>query len=139
MRKSTLFISCLVLSLFLCCCSKDDDPSPSSSKAEYYVKYEGTVSRNGNYGAGSGAYLDKANYIVSTETGTQTFESKGSFSQIFGPVKKGFTANFTIDPIKTVTTYCNAKIYVSRNNEPFALKANKMEEKTVSVSYTIDY
>lgn len=136
MRKYTLFISCLVLSLFLCCCSKDDDPSPSLSKAEYYIKYEGTVSRGGG---GSSTYLDKANYIVSTETGTQTFESKGSFSQTFGPVKKGFTANFTIDPIKTVTTYCNAKIYVSRNNEPFALKANKIEEKTVSVSYTIDY
>ena len=87
MRKYTLFISCLVLSLFLCCCDKDDDPS-SSSKAEYYVKYEGTVSAIVN---------GKATYTVNTETGKQTFESGKSFSQTFGPVKKGFTASISID------------------------------------------
>ncbi|MDE5573592.1 MAG: hypothetical protein K2I94_07585 [Muribaculaceae bacterium] len=138
MKKYTLFISCLVLSLFLCGCDKDDDPT-SSSKAEYYIKYEGKVTTNGTYGGTNGVYYGKVNYIVNTESGTENFESTSTFSQTFGPVKKGFTANITIDAVRSVTTYCNAKIYVSRNNEPFALKANKMEEKTVTVSYTIDY
>ena len=123
-----LILLLFTLSLVLCGCSNDDDLS-----ADYYVKYEATVTSQ---------YGGSIKYTVNTETGSETFESGKSFSQIFGPVKKGFQASITADSkALNYVSNSNVKIYVCRGSEPFALKANNSSSigKIVSASYTIDY
>lgn len=125
--KCLLFIS---LTLVLWSCGDDNEPNNPSSNAEYYVKYEATVSSN---------KIGDIKYTVITETGPKTFTSGKSFSQTFGPFKKGFNASIFADASSLYSVSCNVRIYVCRGNEPFALKANNSGGKQVSASYVIDY
>lgn len=134
-----------VLFLILFCGCKDDEPdNPSvqpdnpSVQAEYYVKYEGTVTNAVGY-----AKTTTVDYTVNTENGTKVFRTgRSSFSQTFGPVKKEFVASVMLEAKDGVVKGCNVNIYVSRGTEPFALKASKSGGQGVNVlqaSYTIDY
>ncbi len=118
--KCLLFIS---LTLVLWGCG-DDEPSNSSSNAEYYVKYEATASSG-------------YKYTIFTENGPESFVGS-SFSRTCGPFKKGFKATI-IAALGGNSASCNVRIYVSRKNEPFVLKANNSGGEMISVSYTIDY
>lgn len=77
---------------------------------------------------------------VNTDSGIKDFTTTGnSFSETFGPFKKGFNASISVkytDGGGGGNT--NLKIYVSRSNEPFVLKAIN-EQYSTSISYTIDY
>lgn len=125
-----LLLFSLSFIVFGCGGDNDDEPNTPGSVAEYYVKYEASIVsyRNGT-----------VKYTVNTETGEKIFSSGKSFSQTFGPVEKGFHASIKVDAKNVVGASSNIRIYVCRGNEPFALKANKSGESTVSASYTIDF
>ena len=122
-----------VIGIILMGCSKSSDYEPSNSTADvdYYVKYEAVVK--------SVYSTNNISYTVAVDNQIQTFKSGKSFTEIFGPFKKGFVASITADASNLSIADCDVRIYVSRGNEPFALKANKSGGKRVSVSYTIDY
>lgn len=104
---------------------------PNYNNADYYIKYEATV--NSIYTG------NNIKYIVNTDKGFQTFTNGKSFSQTFGPVKKGFHAKITADASSWYQADCDVKIYVCRGSEPFSLKAHNSGGKKVYVTYLIDY
>ena len=94
----------------------------------YYVKYDIT----GNGRAGS-----FYNWTVTTPDGKYSNEDsqvRSSWIETYGPVDKGFACNVQIGG------YYNGaptiKIYVSKNEEPFALKVS---ETGSSASYIVDF
>lgn len=131
--KNVFVIICLLfisLTLVLWGCG-DDEPSNPSSDAEYYVRYEATVSSKYKNG-----YVK---YTVITETGPETFTSGKSFSRTCGPFKKGFHATISANANDLYPADCNLRIYVSHKDEPFVIKANKYGGEMITLSYIIDY
>lgn len=125
MKNYLKFIILATFTFILFSCS-DDEPSSA-----YYVKYEASV---------KSVYIgDNIKYTVKTENGFKTYTSGKSYSQTFGPVKKGFNAKITADARDWNIADCEVKIYVCRGEEPFALKSSNSGGKLVSTSYTIDY
>jgi len=96
----------------------------SNKQDEYYVKYSITTTRQYHYFRGV-TYADINGMITTKE--------KESPSRVWnitiGPVKKGFRASIQYNEGGT------CQIEVSKNNGPFALKA----EGKNSASYTIDF
>lgn len=133
MYKYLRYILFLSLSMAFCGCGDDveDEPQLPASSSVYYVRYEAVV---------KSIYMgDNIKYSVTTADGLKVFVSGKSFSQTFGPVEKGFNTAITADASSWSQAVCNVKIYVSRDNEPFALKANASGEKKASTHYVIDY
>jgi hypothetical protein len=106
---------------------------------EYYVKYE--VNSSSIYLGG------KLNVAIRMETNNITnilVDTRTPWEAIVGPVKKGFNA--TLDVIKEGEPDSHLKLYakisVSKNSSPFALKVNDGSDtprNSVQISYTIDY
>ena len=106
---------------------------------EYYVKYE--VNSSSIYLGG------KLNVAIRTETNNNMnilVDTRTPWEAIVGPVKKGFNATLDVikegEPDSHLTLY--AKISVSKNSSPFALKVNDGSDtprNSVQISYTIDY
>lgn len=96
-------------------------------KDNYYVKY--IITGNGTYGRFS-------NWTATTPQGVYTnngYQTR-SWSQQYGPVTKGFKCNVAVgDYISGAPTI---EIHVSKNDEPFALKASNTGS---SASYTINF
>ncbi|WP_296683768.1 hypothetical protein [Flavobacterium sp.] len=116
---------CLMFFL-LSSCSKDESNTTNiTSTDEYYVKYQIN---------GIGMYNYFSNFSVQTDQRNQSFSGYqyNSWTQTYGPVKKGFVA------LVSVQGNVTAEIYVSKNNGSFALKASKSSAST-SVTYTIDF
>ena len=136
MKRSLFFYSFVILfGLMAVSCSTDDDENDSSPR--YYVKYEVTFrSQHIN-----------ANRIIkfATEDGIQTMSlnqqtSGDSWEGTYGPVSKNFTASIdcTTDDYQ-YRSNIHARIYVSRDKEPFVIKADGQDSRTVSLSYKIDF
>ena len=121
--KKILKIILLLLSgsLFMISCEERNTPNNSD---EYYVKYSITTTRQYHYFRGV-TYADINERI--------TTKAKDSPSRVWtitiGPVKKGFRASIQYNEGGT------CQIEVSKNNGPFALKA----EGKNSANYTIDF
>lgn len=133
MRKSLIFVLFCSLCFIFWSCGNDNEDEPNNNTSnEYYVKYEASITSK---------YKGTINYTVNTENGKTKFSSGNSFSQTFGPVRKGFHASITSDASDLYSVSMNAvKIYVCRGSEPFSLKAtNSSSEDIVSTSYTIDF
>lgn len=144
MKKLILFLMLLVGALATVSCSKDSEPdvpsvpnlnkpSGGNSKDSYYVRYEIHV--------GSGIHADGS---VSTEHGSMTFHIArgGVLNETFGPVKYGFNAHIgmRLTHDRAGTTDYTMKIYVSKNQEPFSLKASKTgKSSNDNLSYKINF
>ena len=112
-----------------------------TDNTNYSVKYEAKITSI-YYGA-------EANYTVSTENGTKTITTDSkSFSETFGPVKKGFTASISgQSEYPQTNSSMVVSIYVCKGEEPFSLKAqDESKENSISdsgisasASYTIDF
>lgn len=128
---------CFILLCLLTGCEKDNYTTYSEPTIEndYYVRYEADITTGGL----ASGYRD-IYYTVNTENETKKFVSTDrTFNQTFGPVKKGFLTEISVDASKVGNSSCNVRIYVSRANEPFALKASNDAKVKVNVSYKIDY
>lgn len=130
--KYILFIS---MSMVFCGCGdeSEDEPQLPPPNSIYYVRYEATVTSPYPY------IGNNITYSVTTPNGLRVFESGKSFSQTFGPMEKGFNTSITADASTWSSAGCNVRIYVSRDNEPFALKASNSGDRKVSVRYVINY
>lgn len=136
MYKFVKFLCCIFVCL-LTSCEKDNDATYSEPTIEYdyYVRYEADITTGGL----ASGYRD-IYYTVNTENGAKKFVSTNrTFNQTFGPVKKGFLTDISVDASNVNNSSCNVRIYVSRANEPFALKASNDAKTKVSTSYKIDY
>ena len=110
-------------------CKKEGNQTASNDN--YYVKYA-------IYG--NGTYIYFSNFSVNSGQGILSFDGYQyqSWTQVYGPVKKGFNASVSVK-----SPYVFVGIYVSKNNEAFALKASKTGDNSstsnISQSYTIDF
>ena len=129
MKKILTALLMLLLTFTLTGCEEVNQPSNGGStqqisKDEYYVKYSITTTRQLHYFRGV-TYAD-INEMITTK-------AKDSPSRVWtitiGPVKQGFRASIQYNEGGT------CQIEVSKNNGPFALKA----EGKNSASYTIDF
>lgn len=110
-----------------CDCEEDAD--------EYYVKYEVYSSTMYSHLTILTTVNNEKNSDVSF-----TFDAGTQWETIIGPVQKGFDATLGVS-VET-ETLIHLKIYVSKNDSPFAVKANDSNDTyrtSVQLSYTIDY
>jgi len=127
--KNTLFkflkITTAFLAVFIAfsSCNKDKDETSineTNTNDNYYVKY---VIKGKLF----------SDWTVTTPEGEYTkndYNTK-SWSQTYGPVKKGFKCEVKVGSGAPII-----EIHVSKNQEPFALKVTKTGG---SASYTIDF
>ena len=132
---SSFFLSAIIFICFTSC---------FTDSTNYYIKYEAKITDGGYTGA-------NVNYIVSTEKGPTTIATHSmTWTETFGPVKKGFEASIYGEAECAGKMTLN--IYVCRGEEPFVLKASQtgemsyygwyegeQEPMNASVSYTIDF
>lgn len=132
MRKSLKCLLLLSLSFILWGCGNDDDEPNDPSSGEYYVKYEASI---------TSSKIGTIYYTVNTDNGQTKISGGKSFSQTYGPVKKGFHASIKSNANNLYEVSMNeVKIYVCRGSEPFSLKASSSSRnKHASTSYTIDF
>lgn len=115
---------------------KDNNTTPEKEENIYYVKYE--------------VYMRDASSVPVTrdikftsEKGEQTITTyNDSWTGIYGPFKKGAKLSLTAKGnLVANTAESYIIISVSRNNEPFSVKAEKREKggDLLSVNYTINY
>ena len=95
--------------------------------ASYYVMY--VINGNGSYGRFS-------NWTASTPQGTYTnngYQTR-SWSATYGPIKRGFKCEVQIGSY--IDEPPTIEIHVSKNNEPFAIKAISTGK---TASYTVTF
>lgn len=117
-----VIISLLTIFTFSSCDKDDMDNIETEISDNYYVKY--VISSN---------YPSIfSNWSVTTPEGKYTRNSYQTrrWEQTYGPVKKGFKCEVQVSNGEPTI-----EIYVSKNQEPFALKTTK---KGKSASYTIN-
>ena len=104
---------------------------------EYYIKYAVGVQAN--------SYKVPIDIVIRNEHDKTTpYSDTDSWNITLGPVKKGFTASIWVEFGHTFLGDATliAKIYVSKNDSPFALKEEAESADTnepVQIDYTIDY
>ena len=118
--STLIIISVLTIFAFSACSKEEVDNNEPAINDNYYVKY-----------IISGRY-PFSNWSVTTPDGIYSKNGYQTFGwqQTYGPVKKGFKCDAKVqNGIPTV------EIYVSKNQEPFALKKSNI----ASASYIIDF
>ena len=132
MKRLSFIICTTIILLGLTACYKEPDKEPDN----YYVKYEAQIASIHTGGT--------AKYVVSTENGSTSITSRSkTWTETFGPVKKGFTASISGETSGYGGTL-TLNIYVCRGEEPFVIKAQQVfnsADFSVSgaISYTIDF
>lgn len=98
----------------------------------YYIKYEVEISGNT-----LGGYTFAT---MNTDHGLQEFEISRSFSEIFGPVRRNFTAHIEMYCTKSSQAIYTVRIYACKGEETFALKKTKdMRGPTSNNPFVLDY
>ena len=113
-----MIISVLTILTFSSCSKEEMD---TVTKDSYYVKYLINGIRSADF-----------SWNINTPNG-QIYEYAyriSSWEETYGALNKGFKCSIT------TSSEANLKIYVSKNQEPFALKASG---KTSTLSYVIDF
>ena len=112
-------------------CEKCEECDPD----EYYIKYAVAVQT---------IYMGVALDIVMTNEYNETtpISTTGSWNMTIGPVEKGFNASLSAATEREISsTILITKIYVSKNDGPFAEKASGESDTSepVQIDYTIDF
>ncbi|MBQ1973282.1 MAG: hypothetical protein II222_02900 [Paraprevotella sp.] len=135
-------IAALILgALFFISCSKDDNfeipPSGYVNQTRYYVKYE--VSFNTQH-------VNTVKSIsFATENGTESIKftdwtKTKNWEGTYGPVGKDFKASIRCDVENySYSSVIHARIYLSREKEPFVIKAEGEGEYSLSLQTNIDF
>ena len=129
--KRFIFVFIVAIGMINFGCQCDCEEAPD----EYYVKYE-VVSTTAN-----NAYTLHATLNNEKNNDVSFYFSAGSqWETIIGPIQKGFNASLEVSAPTTIVFHL--KIYVSKKDSPFAIKANDSSETfrtSGQLSYTIDY
>lgn len=133
MKKLLLFGLLLVFAS----CSKEDDVPVEEPVVRYYVKYEVTFTTQ---------HLNAPRNITFTnEEGSQTisitdYAKTITWDRVYGPVDKNFVASLDCNVGSyEYTSNIHAKISMSRDKEPFVIKAEGSNTKSISLRYKIDF
>lgn len=120
--STLMIISALTIFTFSSCNKEEMDNNKPVINDNYYVKYVIPCSYPRLF----------SNWSVTTPEGKYTKNNYQTryWEQTYGPVKKGFKCEVQVSGEPTI------EIYVSKNQEPFALKMTKTGS---SASYTIDF
>ena len=121
MKKLFLFF---VVAFLMGACNDFNSPQQGYNTDEYYVKY--SIKSKDSYEHFSDIYYNDEDGVKNAEKGHNV---KG-WTVTIGPVKKGFMASVRNEKGTGIN-----HIEVSKNNGPFAEKANGKN----SASYTINY
>lgn len=141
MKKNVFYSFIMLFYLLFSSACTDDTPiqdNPQEQPVEetrYYVKYE-VKSKFGN------RVFAKQNIVYTTDTGSQNY-SQESYSTTsfewegtYGPFKKGDAVKLEVsNSIMDIS----GRIYVSRDKEPFVIKAEGSGKKILSLQYSIDF
>ena len=137
MKKVILVLAVLFTAVSFTSCESDDEDFPVEKNDEYYVKY--IVKSQTIYSTSKIAEIKMENNSIEEFT-----FNNGNWEMTIGPVKKGFNASFDArhDTSQFLArTYIDVEIHVSKNNDPFALKANDNStdvRMSASASYTVN-
>ena len=138
MKKLALFL--MTICLFISCSqdpnilTEDQDSIP---KDEYYIQYavSGYAVYSISISTPNGQYRTGFSHIDSQKT--------SSWSEIYGPVERGFTATISATGKSSTKKPLKVTIHVSKNGAPFTLKGSAggpySTGTSVGTSYTIDF
>ena len=130
----------------LASCSPENDPEildpeysevQPAEKPRYYVKYEVTFSTQHTNTI--------KNLIFTTDKGTENksfteWTKTKSWEGTYGPVDKDFVATLTCSvPDYDYNSEIHARIYLSREKEPFVIKAEGSGKYSLSLQSKIDF
>lgn len=144
MKSKFLFLLMLPLFLLAGCSKEDDNPADDYGDKTvddaYYVRYEVSMPLEN---IPSYPHPKEVTYI--DEEGEQSFKTmESSWSATYGPFRKHTKLYLNViagDGVIKVNDWY-ARLYVSRNNHPFIIKAEDRAEdsaSSLSLSYTIDF
>ncbi len=131
-------VCALLLILFstslLCACSSDDDKTVERKEPDrYYVRYEAENGSQISYDKTTTREVTLKNVYDEEKLNL----SSGEWSATYGPFRYGVKVYLKI---KTVGKYnSNARICVSKNQEPFVIKAEQRESTNIELEYTINF
>jgi len=134
--KKTILLAVVITSL-LVSCSDTDGIEVDIVEDEYYVKY--IIKSQTIYSTSKIAEIKMENNSIEEFT-----FNNGNWEMTIGPVKKGFNASCDArhDTSQNLArTYIDVEIHASKNNDPFALKANDNStdvRMSASASYTVN-
>lgn len=139
MKRIIPILSTLLALLICSACTNADEPdtqkADTETKDNYYVRYEASI---------PSGYSGKV--TVNTEIGPQTFSTGRVYTETFGPVTEGFKSSINISCTAEgliKNSYITVSIYVSKNTEPFVLKASNSghssNTKSISTNYRINF
>lgn len=133
MKKNLLYALFFLFGFIVVSCSDDDNVEP----ARYYVQYDVTfTTQHVNANREIKVATEKGIQTISLENQAQTV----TWSRTYGPVNKNFLTSIECStPGYTYRSTIHAKISVSREKEPFVLKAENEGDHSVALSYKIDF
>jgi hypothetical protein len=134
--KKLLILLILALSVFSCAKEDNGDgtSSPRTANDEYYLRYELETSF-----IGRDRHMDVTVLNEKGETLEYNMRTGDDMEVVIGPVEIGFTALIEVN-VPQYTARMHPKIFVSKNNGPFAFKVkNDVNDTSVKLSYTIDF
>lgn len=126
----------MAIAILLGSCTSDpiqpqpEEPEPENDKVEntYYVRFDGQSKGT-----------QSIQTVWSMEAGKFKYSTQGSScSETFGPISQNDNIKFS-GVEKYTASVVTLKIYVSRNNEPFALVGSSSSYGSTSLTYTIDF
>lgn len=121
--NTLLIFSVLTIFTFSSCNKKEMENNDTATNGDYYVKYVISCSYPRIF----------SNWSVTTPDGKYTKNDYQTrhWEQTYGPVKKGFKCEVQVENGEPTI-----EIYVSKNQEPFALKTTKTG---MTATYIIDF
>lgn len=117
--------------------SSETNTESDTEKVRYYVKYEVEMKTRWQNTINSIMYV--------SDKGAQKLEVEGTtnWTATYGPLNYGAAVSLKIHRENTKDYeyggYNHARIYVSRNQEPFVVKAESSGANDLSLSYKIDF
>lgn len=122
---------------FIACGSDEPKVPEQTENTYYYIKYEIDMP--------SKWYNTVKDITYVSEKGEQSFSTtEKSWEGTYGPLKKGSKVYLKIksnspNEYSYVQSYNCARIYVSREKEPFVVKADDEGRKDLMLTYIIDF
>ena len=133
------YILAIIASLFVMvsCSSGNETPEMPEDTARYYVKYEVDF------------YTQHTNTVKNIDFTTEKGKESISFTEwtkskswegTYGPVDKKFVASISCTvPDYQYNSEIHARIYLSREKEPFVIKAEGSGKYSLNLQATIDF